>query len=96
MMTRIIPELSVDTHETALYVIGGVRYWVTVRYGLVEVVEGDTPLPGTPEPVGTFETSEQEFRRIALKVSSPAAARSSVAICESASASMPSACAEKR
>jgi len=74
MVTRLVPEKSVDVHMTAIYAIGEHQYFVTVRRGVVEIEEGEKPLPGTPDPVGTFRTSEAVFRRIALKEMSPAAA----------------------
>jgi len=74
MVTRLVPEKSVDVHMTAIYAIGEHQYFVTVRRGVVEIEEGETPLPGTPDPVGTFRTSEAVFRRIALKEMSPAVA----------------------
>lgn len=42
-----------------------------VRYGLVEILQADEPLAGTPEPIGVLTTSEACFRKIALGVSSP-------------------------
>lgn len=47
---------------------GGKKYYVTVRYGLVEIVE-DEPLPNTPAPIGVLTTSDLIFRKIALLVS---------------------------
>lgn len=47
---------------------GGKKYYVTIRHGLVEVVE-DEPIAGTPEPLGVFNVSEAAFRKIALRVS---------------------------
>jgi len=74
MVTRLVPEKSVDVHMTAIYAIGEHQYFVTVRRGVVEIEEGEKPLPGTPDPVGTFTTSEAVFRRIALNEMSPAVA----------------------
>jgi hypothetical protein len=56
------------TPPLAFRVIGGRKYYVTIRYGLVEIVEGE-PLLGTPAPMGRFEVSEETFRKIALRVS---------------------------
>ncbi len=74
MVTRLIPERSVDSHVAAIYNIGGTKYWITVRHGVVEITQGDVPLPGTPEPVGEFTVSESAFRRIVLKQLSPVTA----------------------
>jgi hypothetical protein len=74
MLTRLVPERARDVLQTALYVISGTKYWITVRYGLAEVVQGEEPLPGTPPPVGVFTTTEAVFRRIALRLTSPARA----------------------
>ena len=67
MITRLLPEYSIDTHMCVIYNIGGKKYYVTVRYGIAEVVV-DEALYGTPEPVGMFTTDEMTFRKIALKV----------------------------
>lgn len=74
MLTRLVPERARDVVQTALYVVGGVKYWISIRYGLAEIVEADEPLPGTPEPIGIFTTSEAVFRKIALRLISPAKA----------------------
>lgn len=74
MLTRLVPERARDVVQTALYAIGEHKFWVTIRYGLVEIVEADEPLPGTPEPIGAFTTSEAVFRQIALGMMSPAKA----------------------
>lgn len=31
MLTRLVPERARDVLQCALYVIGGVKYWITVR-----------------------------------------------------------------
>jgi alkyl sulfatase BDS1-like metallo-beta-lactamase superfamily hydrolase len=74
MVTRLIPEKSVDVHMSTIYAIGEKQFYVTIRRGVVEIEEGLKPLPGTPDPVGIFRTSEAVFRRIALKEMSPARA----------------------
>ena len=74
MVTRLIPEKSVDVHMCVIYAIGEKQYFVTIRRGVVEIEEGEKPLPGTPDPVGTFRTTEAVFRRIALNKLSPAVA----------------------
>lgn len=53
MITRLRPELSIDSHESAVFNIGGEKYIVTVRRGVAEVTR-DKPLYGTPEPIGEW------------------------------------------
>jgi hypothetical protein len=74
MLTRLVPERAGDVLQCALYVISGQKYWITVRYGLVEIVQGEEPFPGTPPPIGVFTTTESVFRLIALRITSPAKA----------------------
>lgn len=74
MLTRLVPERARDVVQSALYIVGGVKYWICIRYGLAEIVQADRPLPGTPDPIGVLSTSEAVFRKIALRVVSPAKA----------------------
>lgn len=74
MVVRLIPERCMDVHMCAIYVIGSFQYFITIRRGICEIILGREPLPGTPEPVGIFNTSEAVFRKIALKQISPAVA----------------------
>lgn len=73
MQTRLRPELSIDVHESAIFLVGGEKYIVTVRRGVAEVTQG-SPIWGTPEPIGTFIADENTFRRIMLQLKSPAKA----------------------
>ena len=70
LQTRLRPELSIDVHESAIFLVGGAKYIVTVRKGVAEVAKGE-PLYGTPEPIGTFLADENTFRRIMLQLKSP-------------------------
>jgi len=70
MQTRLRPELSIDVHESAIFLVGGSKHIVTVRRGVAEVTKGDA-LHGTPEPIGTFIADENTFRRIMLQLKSP-------------------------
>ncbi len=67
MTTRLKPAEARDVHESVHFVFPDVdrRFIVTVRYGVVEVVEGK-PLPYTPEPVATLIAGSLTYRRIAL------------------------------
>lgn len=49
---------------------GDKKYYVTIRYGVVEIVQ-DELLYGTPDPIVEFKVDEMIFRQIALKVKSP-------------------------
>lgn len=74
MVVRLVPERCMDVHMCAIYVIGSHQYFITIRRGICEIILGREALPGTPEPVGVFNTSEAVFRKIALKQISPAVA----------------------
>lgn len=67
MTTRLDTAAASDVHETVYFVFPDVdkRYIVTVRRGVVEVVEGE-PLPYTPEPVATLMTDSVTYRKIAM------------------------------
>lgn len=77
MVTRLIPEKS-DVLESAQFVFPdeNKKFVLTVRHGVAEVVEGD-PLPGTPAPVATMTTDGMTYRKLALKLTNPAAALAS-------------------
>jgi len=64
---RLKVEMAVDVVESMAFDFTdtGLRYVVTVRQGVAEVVEGE-PLPGTPEPVATLTTTEATWRRLAV------------------------------
>jgi len=67
MASRVIPERSLDAHETVVFDFEDRdRIYATVRRGVAEVAEGE-PLPGTPEPVATVHTSASTWRRLALQ-----------------------------
>lgn len=53
MATRLRPELSIESHESALFKIGPHSYIVTIRKGVAEIIKGDKPLYGTPDLIGT-------------------------------------------
>ena len=75
MATRLIPEQSIDTHESVRFDFTDTEesFVITVRYGVAEVVRGD-PLPGTPEPVAEVRTTTATWRRLATDLQSPASA----------------------
>jgi alkyl sulfatase BDS1-like metallo-beta-lactamase superfamily hydrolase len=72
MTTRLIPEKSMDVHETVHFVFPDEkkRFIVTVRKGIAEVVEGE-PLPGTPDPVAIVNIDALTFRKMSTKMISP-------------------------
>ncbi len=49
------------------------KYYVTIRHGITEVVEGE-PLPGTPSPVATVTVDSLTWKKLALKQENAAAA----------------------
>ncbi len=75
MATRLIPERSIDTHESVVFRFTDTneQFVVTVRYGVAEVVRGD-PLPGTPAPIAKVTTTTGAWRRIAIGALAPVAA----------------------
>jgi alkyl sulfatase BDS1-like metallo-beta-lactamase superfamily hydrolase len=79
MASRLIPELSSDTHECVHFVFEDTQesFYMTVRRGVAELVEGDTPLPGTPTPIATVHTRTGVWRRLAADLESPVAALAS-------------------
>jgi len=75
MATRLKVEKAMDVHLSVQFVFPdeGKKFVVTVRYGIVEVVEGE-PLPGTPEPVAVMISDADTYREVALGLLSPAKA----------------------
>jgi alkyl sulfatase BDS1-like metallo-beta-lactamase superfamily hydrolase len=75
LATRLIPEKAMDVHEAVHFFSPdkNKRFIVTIRKGIAEVVEGG-PLPSrTPEPVAILTVDGLSFRRMATKLTSPAA-----------------------
>ncbi len=72
MTIRIDAEKAKDIHESVQFIFPDVdkRYNVTVRYGVVEVHEGE-PLPFTPEPIATFTSDALTYREIAMGITNP-------------------------
>ena len=66
MAARVRPETAGDVHETLLIELEDTRWYVTIRYGVAEVSEGE-PLPGTPEPFATLRTNALTWKQIALR-----------------------------
>jgi alkyl sulfatase BDS1-like metallo-beta-lactamase superfamily hydrolase len=75
MASRLIPEKAMDVHETVHFAFPdeNKRFIVTIRKGIVEVVEGE-PLTGTPDPVAILTADAFTFRKMAMKMISPVAA----------------------
>lgn len=75
METRLIPERSIDTHESVVFEFADTdeRFVLTVRRGIAEVVAGEA-LPGTPAPIATIATTTGTWRRLAIGTASPLAA----------------------
>ncbi len=65
MAARVLPEKCGDVHETLLIDFGETRWYVTQRYGVAQVSEGEA-LPGTPEPFATLHTDPLTWKRMAL------------------------------
>jgi alkyl sulfatase BDS1-like metallo-beta-lactamase superfamily hydrolase len=72
MAVRLDAQSAMQVHESIRFVFPDEnrRFVVTIRRGIVEVVEGD-PLPGTPDPVATLVTDAMIFRLMALNLLSP-------------------------
>jgi alkyl sulfatase BDS1-like metallo-beta-lactamase superfamily hydrolase len=73
MATRLDTESSMDIHESVYFVFPDEdrRFVVTIRRGVAEVIEGE-PLPGTPEPIATVTIDSKTYRKMALRLVSPA------------------------
>ena len=72
--SKIIPEKTMDVHESLAFVFPDEdkRFVITQRNGIAEVVEG-LPLPGTPDPVAVLTFDSQDFRKMVFKMTSPVA-----------------------
>ena len=75
MAVKIIPEKSMDVHESVRFDFPAEKksFTVTVRKGVAEVVSGRA-IPGTPEPVAVITADGASYRRVAMKLESPVAA----------------------
>lgn len=75
MATRVFPSETMDRHECVRFDFTdeGKSVWLTIRRGVAEASWG-TPLPGTPEPLATVKTDAMTWRKLALKMESPAGA----------------------
>lgn len=73
MQSRLDPEKSMDVFQSVMFKFPDEkkRYFVTVRYGIAEMAEGE-PLPGTPKPVATLTVDASLYRRMALGLEKPA------------------------
>jgi alkyl sulfatase BDS1-like metallo-beta-lactamase superfamily hydrolase len=73
MVTRLIPEKTMDVHESVCFIFPDEdkKIFFTIRYGIGEM-SIDKPLPGTPEPVATLITSGKIYRKIAVENMNPA------------------------
>ena len=73
--SRLIPERAEGIHESIRIVFTDVEldYTLTVRNGVLEIVEGD-PLPGTPASIAVARVTAGTWRRLALGRLSPAKA----------------------
>lgn len=75
----MVPQLEVakaaDVHETLRVDVEdeGRTFFITVRRGITEVVEGEA-LPGTPDPVGTISTDALTWKRLATRAGGPVGA----------------------
>ena len=78
LSTRIDPDDIMDVHETVHYYFKDTkeRYVLTMRRGILEVVKGD-PIPGTPDPMATFISDSNTFKKIAIKLKNPVKAYAS-------------------
>ncbi|MEW5913445.1 MAG: alkyl sulfatase dimerization domain-containing protein [Thermodesulfobacteriota bacterium] len=65
---------AMDVHESLVFVFPDVkeRFVVTLRRGVVEVVQGE-PLPGTPPPVGVVTIQARDYRRMIFGLEGPLA-----------------------
>ncbi|MEZ4451982.1 MAG: alkyl sulfatase dimerization domain-containing protein [Nannocystaceae bacterium] len=78
MPPRLRLDEAAEVHESLAVRLEdrGLTVTITVRRGVVEVVYGD-PLPGTPTPVATMITDSLTWKRLALRLTTPAAALTS-------------------
>ncbi|MEZ4472988.1 MAG: alkyl sulfatase dimerization domain-containing protein [bacterium] len=75
MPGRLKAEQALAEHQRLTLVLTepDARYQLTIRRGVLEVVEGD-PLPGSPPAATTLTTTTDTWKRVTLGVLSPAAA----------------------
>lgn len=75
LATKLITDQTMDVHESVVFIFPRekTQFVITVRKGVAEIVEGDA-LPGTPEPLAEVTIDELVFRKVATKLTSPAAA----------------------
>ncbi|MFT5684508.1 MAG: alkyl sulfatase BDS1-like metallo-beta-lactamase superfamily hydrolase, partial [Myxococcota bacterium] len=75
MGARLFTEQTLDIHTTIRFELSDLPapWSLTIRRGILEVVEGD-PLPGTPEPVAVLITDSLTWKQLALGTLSPLAA----------------------
>jgi alkyl sulfatase BDS1-like metallo-beta-lactamase superfamily hydrolase len=69
---RLKSDEAADVHETLTVDLSDLktRFQLTVRHGVLEVIEGD-PLPLTPAPFATLHTDSATFKDLALKRTNP-------------------------
>ncbi|BBM83048.1 alkyl sulfatase dimerization domain-containing protein [Candidatus Uabimicrobium amorphum] len=67
MCSRIIPEKSINTHETVLFHMSDTqeKFFITIRRGIAELVMNHA-LPNTPSPVATVYTDSMTWKKLAL------------------------------
>lgn len=75
MPARLRLDEAAEVHESLAVRLTdiGLQVVITVRRGVVEVVYGEA-LPGTPSPVATMITDAFTWKRLALRLMTPAAA----------------------
>jgi alkyl sulfatase BDS1-like metallo-beta-lactamase superfamily hydrolase len=76
MVTLLKRQETVDLNETIkiTFTDVGRSFYLSVRRGVLEVFESDSPLPGTPAPAATLTLESAAWKRIALgKVTAAAA-----------------------
>jgi len=69
MGTRLKDDEALSVLESVRFDFPDVKetWWVTVRYGVAEVVQGETPLPGTPAPVARVAIASTAWKLLGLK-----------------------------
>ena len=67
MCSRIIPEKSIDSHETVVFEMSDTKekFFITVRYGVAELAI-NRALPDTPSPIATVYTDSMTWKKLAL------------------------------
>lgn len=71
MAVGLVPQRAQKVHECLelLFPDEGRRFFLTVRFGIAEISEGE-PFPNTPEPIGTLEISSRDFKLMVAKLES--------------------------